>query len=164
MNAMIETSRPFGTDGTTYGFERPMSAEQRDAHSSRYWETVTAGMPRVPAFAEPIVRPAVAELAAAGAGPSARRVTSRAHKADLTEAQLKGLKRAANGVINGTRGRTDVGAGVSITSYRALAAKGYGRCVTAGELGYQNIARFTIVQFEINDLGRRALAEHEAAS
>lgn len=40
-------------DGMLGATEAQLSAEERDAHSSAYWERATEGMPRVPAFTDP---------------------------------------------------------------------------------------------------------------
>lgn len=161
MNAMIETSRPFGTDGTTYGFEA--SRERNPLTPETDSGSVRCGT-HGPLCPHPsrCARPAVAELAAVGAGPSTRRVTSRAHKAPLTDRQWHALYLATRG----TWGRVYIGRGSENTTaatIRALANKGYGRTLTASEAGLPG-RRHEVAAFEINDLGRRALAEHEAAS
>lgn len=158
MTALIETSQPYSTDGSTYGYDRTKALliQRGLAAPSRVIDSLlNSGV---------IERPAVTELAAVGTGPTARRAASRAHKSDLTATQHAVLGLAVTGTYGRVHVGRYVGQNVTAATIRALANKGYGRALTAGTLGagWSHRRRHEVVAFEINDLGRRALAEHRA--
>lgn len=142
---------------------RRMDRRQADTPTVRVREGGSFRGPVVVEVADPN-RPSLNELATLatnqrGTVRASARAGSKAHLAELTNAQRKALKAACGPVFDQASGFRIQGSGWSVTTWRALAAKGFGETVTVAQAGWTRGARHQVIGFRINDRGRRAVGQ-----